>query len=154
MDCTTHRAEIKLTLNNVREFSFSEKKDSSAMDEKMNRFLDAILDLKSFLSTKTEKIEALIPRLESLTWFTDLDNGCLMLVNDLISSAKDLHSSLIRQYAQMDNIRMAGMAKKEIKEFKAAIDDFKEVYSDLESVFFFLPEMPDFVETTKIISLV
>ena len=77
-----------------------------------------------------------------------------MLINDLVSSAKDLHSTLIRQFVSMLFLRKRGIAKEEIKEFKNAVDDLKESYSDLESIFFFLPKMPDFVETTKELSLV
>lgn len=77
-----------------------------------------------------------------------------MLLNDLISSAKDLRTSLIRQYISMNFFRKKGIAKEEIKNFKNSIDELKESYEDLESVFFFLPEMPDFVETTSKLSLV
>ena len=38
-------------------------------------------------------------------------------------------------------------------EIKNSIDELKESYEDLESVFFFLPKMPDFVETTTKLSL-
>ena len=120
----------------------------------MNSFLDAILDFKNRLSEKTEEIHEINQKLEKLTWLGDLDEECLMLLNDLISSAKDLHSSLVRQYVAMNSIRKKGIAKEEVSEFKNAIDELKETYSDLESVFFFLPEMPEFVETTKRLSLI
>ena len=77
-----------------------------------------------------------------------------MMLNDIISLAKDLRSSLIRRYVSMNVLRQKGIAKKEIKEFKIAIDDLKETYEDWESIFFFLPKMPDFIETTKKLSLV
>jgi hypothetical protein len=65
-----------------------------------------------------------------------------------------LHSTLIRQYVSLNLIRSKGIAKDEIKNFKNAVDDLKENYQDLESVYFFLPEIPDFKETTKLLSLV
>ena len=77
-----------------------------------------------------------------------------MLINDLIAAAKDLHSSLLRQYVGFNYIRSKGIATAEILEFKNSIDELKEAYSDLESVFFYLPEMPEFLETTKKLSLV
>jgi 5-bromo-4-chloroindolyl phosphate hydrolysis protein len=61
---------------------------------------------------------------------------------------------LIRQYVSLYLIRSKGIAKEEIKNFKNTIDDLKENYQDLESVYFFLPEIPDFKETTKLLSLV
>lgn len=51
-------------------------------------------------------------------------------------------------------MRSKGIAKEEISNFKAAIDDLKDSYQDLESVFFFLPKMPEFKETTKQLSLI
>ena len=154
MECVSHKNEIRSTFENVREFSYSEKRNPLLDEEKANEFLDAILDLKEFLSVKIQKIEELNPKLEALTWFNDLDEECLMLLNDLISSAKDLRSSLLRQYVVVNPLRKRGIAKEEVKGFKNAIDELKESYTDLESVFFYLPEMPDFVETTKQLSLI
>ena len=76
-----------------------------------------------------------------------------MLINDVISSIKDLHATLIRQYVALTFIRSRNIAKAEIRNFKTAIDDLKEVGADLESVFFFLPATPQFKETTKQLSL-
>ena len=77
-----------------------------------------------------------------------------MSLNDLIASIKDAHSILIKQYVSLNYIRSKGIAKEEISKFKSSIDDLKESYQDLESVFFFLPEIPDFKETTKQLSLI
>ncbi|RZN74410.1 hypothetical protein [Winogradskyella sp. PC-19] len=123
-------------------------------DAMNNQLLDAILDLKSSIKNKTKRIYEVNHNIEKLTWFNDLDEECLMLTNDLISAAKDLRSSLIRQYISLDFLRKKGIAKEEIKDFKNSIDELKETYQDLESVFFYLPEIPEFVETTKQLSLV
>jgi hypothetical protein len=72
----------------------------------------------------------------------------------LIAAAKDLRSSLVRQYVSMTSLTKQGIAKQEIKDFKYAIDDLRESIEDLESVFFFLPEMPEFKETTKKLTLI
>ncbi|MCH7396502.1 hypothetical protein MM236_00820 [Belliella sp. DSM 107340] len=123
-------------------------------EEKINSLLDKILDFKKTLYAKTEKLWNIIEGFESLTWFDNLDEESLMLMNDLISSAKDLRMTLIRQYLLMDSLRKKSVAKDEIKAFKEALDELKVACEDLESVFFFLPEMPGFVETTKKLSLV
>ena len=154
MESLSHKTEIRNTFKSVRTFSYNEKRRPLLDEEKVNSFLDAILDFKNRLSEKTEEIHEINQKLEKLTWLGDLDEECLMLLNDLISSAKDLHSSLVRQYVAMNSIRKKGIAKEEVSEFKNAIDELKETYSDLESVFFFLPEMPEFVETTKRLSLI
>lgn len=154
MECLSHKSEILNTFSSVRNFSFKEKQSPLFDEEQVNGFLDAILDFKKGLSEKTRNIYDFNERIEKLTWFDDLDEECLMVANDLISAAKDLSSSLIRQYVSMNFLRSRGIAKDEIKDFKNAIDEFKEIYTDLESVLFFLPEMPDFIETTKELSLV
>ncbi|MBA4744288.1 MAG: hypothetical protein H2058_03430 [Muricauda sp.] len=155
MEALAHKSEINNTFSSVRAFSFNEKKSPLLDEERANALLDAILDLKKSLKEKTEKIYEVNKRIEKITWFDDLDEESLMLLNDLISSAKDLFSSLIRQYVSLNNsFRKKGVAKQEIKDFKNSIDELRESYEDLESVFFFLPEMPEFVETTKQLSLV
>lgn len=146
--------EIETTFSNVRTFSFNEKKNPILDEEKINSFLDAILDLRKSLTDKTKKLYDINSRIEKLTWLNNLSDECLMSINDLISAAKDLRSTLIRQYVSMNFLRNKGLAKDEIKEFKNSIDELKEAYQDLESVFFFLPEFKGFVETTKQLSLV
>jgi len=154
MECLSHKSEIKNTFSSVRDFSFEEKKSPFLSEENVNQFLDTIIDFKSSLRDKTLKIYNINERIEKLTWFDNLNDECLKLSNDLISSARDLHSSLIRQYVSMNFVRSKEIAKKEIKDFKNSIDELKEVSSDLESALFFLPEMPGFKEITKELSLV
>lgn len=154
MECLSPKSAIIDTFSNVRNFSFEEKKTPLLDEERVNTFLDAILDFKSDLKDKTERIYNLNEKIESISWLNDLDEECLMILNDIISSAKDLRTSLIRQYISMNYLRKKGIAKEEIKDFKNSIDELKESYEDLESVFFFLPEMPDFEETTQKLSLV
>ena len=43
---------------------------------------------------------------------------------------------------------MKGIAKEEISEFKSALDDFREAYQDIASVFFILPNNPELQEIT------
>ena len=154
MECLSYKSEIVNTFSNVRSFSFQEKKSSLLDAEKVNSFLDAIIDFKDSLVQKTDKIYNIIEKIEKITWFNDIDEESLMLLNDLISSAKDLRTSLLRQYISMNFFIKKGIAKEELKDFKNSIDELKESYEDLESVFFFLPEMPDFTETSSKLSLV
>jgi hypothetical protein len=155
MEAIANKSKINDTLDSLREFSFNEKKSPLIDEERVNALLDAILELKKSIKVKAERIYSINERLESITWFDDLDEENLMAINDLISTAKDLHSSLIRQYVSLNNaFHKNGIAREESKMFKNSIDELKEIYGDLESVFFFLPKMPDFVDTTKQLSLV
>ncbi|MBD3329466.1 hypothetical protein GF357_03160 [Candidatus Dojkabacteria bacterium] len=154
MECITHKEEINSTLVRARTISFAEKKSPFMDERRINTLLDKINEFKKSLSEKTEIINSLILRTEKITWYNDLDEECLMKINDLISAIKDVHSTMIRQYVSLDPLRSRGIAKAEIKEFKHTIDDVRVLYQDLESVFFFLPEMPDFKETSQMLSLV
>ncbi len=152
MDNVLVREKIINTVSEVRQISFKEKKDSS--EEMINSFLDAVLELKSYISEKTVKVDYISGLLEEITWFDELDDDCLQLINDVIASSKDLNSSLIRTYVNLNKkYRANGIATKEINQFRNSIDNFKESYEDLESVFFFLPHMPEFQETKKMLSL-
>lgn len=154
MTPTVCKIEIESTFTSVRLKSFEEKQSPFLKEKVINDFLDTISDFKRILNEKSEFLFDINNRIEKITWFDDLDEECLMLINDLISTAKDLRTTLIRQYVLMGILRRKGIAKAEIKKFKNAVDELKETYEDLESVFFFLPKMPSFVETTKQLSLV
>jgi hypothetical protein len=153
MDCLTYQPQIEETFEKVRALSFEEKKESLFDEKKINRLLDQILEFKKVFTDKTNRINSLVEKIEKLTWFNNLDNDNLMSINDLISSIRDLHSSLLRQYISLNFLRSKGIAKDEIKNFKSAIDDLKDIAADLESRFFFLPNISDFEETTKELSL-
>jgi hypothetical protein len=148
---------INQTYEDVRTLSFNQKRSSILSEHQINVFLDTVLDFKKALSKNTETITRLNDKFEEFTWRVNhegLDDKCLMKINDIISIAKDLHSTLIRQYINMAKIRQKGIAKEEVKDFKYQIDVLKESYMDLESIYFNLPQMPSFSETTKLLSLI
>jgi len=154
MESLTYKSKISETFENVRKLSFEEKKESAFDEVKINKLLDKILEFKRVFTDKTNKINSIVEKIEQITWFNNLDNDSLMSINDLISSIRDLHSSLLRQCISLKLIRSKGIAKEEIKKFKASIDDLKDGAADLESRFFFLPNITDFQETTKELSLI
>ena len=155
MSCIEHKKLINSTYKTVSRFSFEEKRNPQLTDQHINAFLDAILDLKEILKNKTTKLTEINSLFEQLTWYHDLDDDCLMRVNETISLAKELHRSLAMQYVSLSRIRTkTGIAKEEIKNFKASIDDLKESYTDVENVFFILPADDEFVKITKELNLI
>ena len=92
MDSITYKPQILETFENVRNFSFEEKKEAVMDETKMNKFLDRIIDFKKSLKIKTDKIEEIIESSEKITWFNHLDDDSLLIVNDLVSSIRNLHS--------------------------------------------------------------
>jgi hypothetical protein len=154
MGCQTYKPQILQIFQNVRTLSFEEKKEPVLDEKKVNKLLDKILDFKKNLKVKIDKIEVVIEETEKITWFNNLDQDSLILINDLISSIRSLYSSLRRQYVSFNFLRVKGIAKEEIKSFKSAIDDLKDIANDLDSRFFFLPKNDEFEATTKELSLI
>lgn len=151
--CETNIEKINNAFNVISDASFQEKREHLSKQQVIDSFLDRILDLKEKLTTKSRKIEKIVVMLEGITWYNNVDEEGLKLINEIISLSKDLHSTLIRFYIDLNYFIKKNIAKEEIKNLKIAIDDLKEITQDLESVFFYLPQMPQFVESTKQLSL-
>jgi hypothetical protein len=154
METLDYKTTIAETFERVRNFSFEEKTAVVYDEAKVNKLLDKIIEFQKLFTDKADKINSVVENIEKLTWYTDVDSDSLMKINDLISSIRDLHYSLKRQYASLKTIRTKGIANAAIKNYKFAIDDLRDSASDLESRFFRLPALPDFEEITKELSLV
>ena len=85
MEGPTYKPQILETFQQVRNFSFEEKREAVIDEIKMNKFLDSIIDFKQSLKIKTDKIEEIIENTEKITWFNNLDDDSLLIVNDLVS---------------------------------------------------------------------
>ena len=62
----SHKSEIANTFSKIRKFSYKEKRIPILDEEKINSFLDAILDFKSDLKEKTDKTYEVNERLEKV----------------------------------------------------------------------------------------
>jgi len=153
MECIEAQATINDTFKVVSTVSYSEKKLKIPTEQEINSFLDNILELQTLLLDKSEKINHVNDLLEKITWLNNIDEDCLIQINTLISVANDFHSTLIRQFVKLHFLRTKGIAKQAIKDFKYSIDSLKDATADLESVFFSLPALPEFKDTTKELSL-
>ena len=154
MECLTANETINKTFELVKNTSYSEKKSAAPTQAEIDSFLDNILLLQQDLNIRSEKIEFINERLEELTWLNNIEEDALKQINNLIGSAKDLHSILIRQFVNLNSVRKNGIAKEANRRFKHSIDNLKELTADLDSVFFALPAMAGFKETTKELSLI
>ena len=66
MEGLTYKPQILETFQQVRNFSFEEKKESVIDEIKMNKFLDSLIDFKQSLKIKTDKIEEIIENTEKI----------------------------------------------------------------------------------------
>ncbi len=117
--------------------------------ERIDRFLDTIIDFKEKLSESTDGIEDINKRIEKLTWASQPDSDSILVqLKDLIDACLSLHKKYVKIYIGFKTFRQKGIAKDEIKRFKSTIDDLKEVTLDLESAFFIFPNNKEFTEIT------
>ena len=105
------------------------------------------------IALKTNKIEELTEKMELITWLDQLDEESLLLINDLISAVRDLHTSLFRQFKSVETLLEKHVGETEILAFKDAIDDLNDVSNDLESRFFYFSKNEEFINITKELSL-
>ena len=60
METLAHKHKISETFEQVRRFSFEEKKASAFDEARINKLLDTILEFKKAFNDKTNKISALV----------------------------------------------------------------------------------------------
>ena len=149
MECLTAKETIDRTLEIVKDTSYSEKKSSIPTQEDIDNLLDNILLLQNKLNDSSSNIEYINDRLDELTWLNNIDEDSLKQINNVIGSARYLHSILIKQYVSLSGLRKRGVAKEATKRFKSSIDNLRESINDIDSIFFALPQIPGFIETTK-----
>ena len=137
MECLNHKMKISSVYKSISDFSFQEK-----IKEQKSTYalLENILDLRCMLLEKSNKLDDIVKRMEAITWFNNIEDACKQLINDIIASANDLHTTLVEELQITQEIYSRGIAKEEINSFKTSVGDLKEAFEDLESVFFKLPQ--------------
>ncbi len=121
--------EIKKIVRTVRTFSLKGEKNYTPDELQINDLLDTINDFKKELLEKNERLNEINQRIERLKNYKNT-----VLISDVISSAKDLYSSLICQYVIMNAIQKRGIARFEITCYKNSIIRLKGAYEELESL--------------------
>ena len=126
--------KIKNIIRTVSKFSTTGQINSIRDEYQINDLLDSINDFKKELSEKTEQINEINSRIDRLKHYRRWNENYVFLVNDVVSSAKDLYSSLICQYISMNTISKRNIARKEITCYKNSILRLKEACKELESL--------------------
>lgn len=141
---TTYEAQLTEFDEYLSNISFKEKKELSEED-KVNEFLDVLSEVRNDITEKTSKLEDIIENFEKLSWFKgELDDSVKVKCNKVIASSRELSRILIRRYAFFKKNLPKGTFKKEIRDFKDAIDSFKEIVNVFETIFFELPNINSF----------
>jgi len=123
--------DIKADLFTKREVAVESVKTE---EEVINGFLDQIIELNARIKQIYLPIEAIIPKLEKLSWFSDVEEVNEDII-EIISLTKEYKSLLTKLYVVYNNSSVKRALKTELKNFKSGIDDLKETCEDLEFVF-------------------
>lgn len=153
------KSSVNDTFREISNFSFTEKKkaahvldvNSKEYDDLVNFVLDAINECSKDFLDKADRIDRIVKLADEMTWVDEpYDEEVLKAINDVISTSKELLSSLNQQYdTAVAFFIPRKICIKELETFKLAIDDLNESILDLDEIFFKIPSDTEFNEITK-----
>lgn len=146
---------IQKTFDTLSHISLKEKKKALSENERNNEFLDKILDFKKVLNKRVNLLDNLIEQIETITWYNDFTDEDLIKISTIIDLAIILESLWKKEYAFINKeIKSKNIAKKEIIDFKNALDDFREINTDLSHIVFKLSKDSEFNNLTEMLLLI
>lgn len=146
---------IQKTFDTLSDISLKEKKKALSENERNNVFLDKILDFKKVLNKRVNLLDNLIEQIETITWYNDFTDEDLIKISTIIDLAIILEILWKKEYAIINKeIKSKNIAKKEIIDFKNALDDFREIYKDLSHIVFKLSKDSEFNNLTEMLLLI
>ena len=115
--------------------------------EIIDEFLDSINSLKRILRKSTKALRSADESLSSITWLDDSETKNDKELAEIIDGGLAGHRILIMNYVKMRRtLWQDNVAKKELADFKDAIDDFEETLFELNQIFFELRKDEEFNE--------
>lgn len=133
-----YSSKITYEINDIKADLFTKRdvavESVKTEEEVINGFLDQIIELNARIKQIYLPIEAIIPKLEKLSWFSDVEEVNEDII-EIISLTKEYKSLLTKLYVVYNNSSVKRALKTELKNFKSGIDDLKETCEDLEFVF-------------------
>ena len=144
-------ASVMGKMNEVREI---EEKHVPTQEE-IDNFLDAINGIKGDLIKSTSSMLKVTEILEELSWFDrkQMSEPEKESLDTIFKDIGELHPLFIKRYLALTTLRLKGIAKDEIKAYKNAIDDLKEISEDVKYTLYNIGENDDFNSITSSLSL-
>lgn len=119
------------------------------LDNPCDENLDLINKVRANFFGSTEAMEDIIGKLQSLTWtIVEPTSDDVKSIADLISLGRQLLKGAASIVSSYQPLWERGVIITEIREFKEVTEHFTEVLDDIESVYFKLPNLPGFNDTT------
>lgn len=114
-------------------------------EEKINRFLDGINNLRTKLVERTEKIEKLDELFSQLTWYDLKNQEEEDLMQSVISKSLSFHSKSIKNFVSLKrSFWKDKICRDEITRYKNTLDDFEESIYEVKEIFFNLRKDSEF----------
>ena len=135
-----HKTHVRLN----RVVFYTKKADELKYSTYVKRLTKSIVN-------RTELYNEIIKEMEEFTWLT-LSESDLKILNDIIAFSRDIYSTEMETYNSSDAMIKWGISSVIIDKYRDSVETFKETYEDLESIFFFLPNNPDFIQANKELS--
>ena len=120
-------------------------------DEKINHFLDSILDFKKSLKRRTEKLRHIDELLSEFTWVEqEMTANDEKMLKKLFDSVDVFHKKAIVYYANMRTIFWKHkIARQELSDFKGALDDIEESNLEVRQILFDIRKDDDFMNEIR-----
>lgn len=126
-----------------------EKMLKALLENPCDENLDLINKVRANFVGSTEAMEDIIEKLQSLTWtIVEPTPDDLKSVADIISLGRQLLKGAVSIVASYQPLWEKGVIITETNEFKEVSGHLGEVLDDIESVYFKLPDLPGFNDTT------
>lgn len=114
-------------------------------EEKINRFLDGINNLRTKLVERTEKIKKLDDLFSKLTWYDLKNQEEEDLMQSVISKSLSFHSKSIKNFVSLKrSFWKDKICRDEITNYKDTLDDFEESIYEVKEIFFNLRKDSEF----------
>lgn len=108
-------------------------------------FLDSINDLKKVLRDGSKSLKRVDDLLGLVTWFENVGHDDEKGLMEMIDYCLEAHGFMLRQYVQVRRVFWPlNIARKEMSDFKDALDNMEESLFELNQIFFELRKDPKF----------
>jgi len=120
-------------------------------DEKINHFLDSILDFKKSLTRRTEKLRYIDELLSQVTWVEqEITADDEKMLKKLFGKVDEFHKKAIVYFANMRTIFWKHkIARQELSDFKVALDDIEESTLEVRQILFDIRKDDDFMNDLR-----
>ncbi len=116
-------------------------------DERNNIVLDNILEVQKGINKLTEAVIVMTNNYEKISWI-ELPDDLKERVKTLINDSIEVKPILVKHYVFLKN-KVNKIASESIKEYKIALDDFRETLDDIYNILYVIPENETFQKINK-----